>query len=206
MDAAPLLARIAELLERHGLEAILIGNAAAALQGAPVTTVDFDFLFRKTPANIRKLKALATDLESVVLKPYYPASGLHRVARDEDGLQLDFMSVIDGVRSFEGLRKRSKCIRFGHSEMRVAALRDIIKSKKAANRAQSGHPATVRCWKFWRKPLANKRTVSRKTALDALKKESDMALRDQIRRLLALPPEKRTHFLRKRVGHRMSCL
>jgi hypothetical protein len=34
-DAQPVLARIAELLERHGLEAILIGNAAAALQGAP---------------------------------------------------------------------------------------------------------------------------------------------------------------------------
>jgi hypothetical protein len=55
MDACPLLARIAELLERHGLEAVLIGNAAAALQGAPVTTVDFDLLFRRTPANVRKL-------------------------------------------------------------------------------------------------------------------------------------------------------
>jgi hypothetical protein len=30
--------------------------------------------------------------------------------------------------------------------------------------------------------------------------------RDLIRRLLALPPERRTHFLRKRVGIRMSCL
>jgi hypothetical protein len=34
MDAYPLLARIAQLLERHGLEAVLIGNAAAALPGA----------------------------------------------------------------------------------------------------------------------------------------------------------------------------
>jgi hypothetical protein len=38
------------------LEAILIGNAAAAIQGAPVTTVDFDFMFRATPANLAKLK------------------------------------------------------------------------------------------------------------------------------------------------------
>jgi hypothetical protein len=48
--------------------------------------------------------------------------------------------------------------------------------------------------------------VTRKARLEALKKESDLALRDQIRRLLALPPERRTHFLRKRVGFRMSCI
>lgn len=48
--------------------------------------------------------------------------------------------------------------------------------------------------------------VTRKAKLEALKKESDLALRDQIRRLLALPPEKRTHFLRKRIGFRISCL
>jgi predicted nucleotidyltransferase len=134
MDAAPQLARIARLLQRHGLEAILIGNAAAALQGAPVTTLDFDFLFRKTPANLRKLRAFAAELGAVILRPYYPVSSLYRVARDEDGLQLDFMSVIHGVRSFEGLRKRARLMRFDGGQLRVARLRDIIKSKRAAGR------------------------------------------------------------------------
>ncbi len=136
MDAAPLLARIAQLLARHKLEAVLIGNAAAALQGAPVTTIDIDFLFRKTPANIRRLKALARDLDAVVLRPFYPVSGLFRIARDVDGLQLDFMSVIDGIRSFEGLRGRAGRVRFENAELFVAALPDIIKSKKAAGRPQ----------------------------------------------------------------------
>ena len=136
MDAAPLLARVAQLLARHRLEVVLIGNAAAALQGAPVTTVDVDFLFRKTPANIKKLKALARDLDAVILTPYYPVSGLFRISRDNDGLQLDFMSVIDGVSSFEGLRKRARQVQFGDVELYVAALADIIKSKKAAGRPQ----------------------------------------------------------------------
>jgi hypothetical protein len=51
-----------------------------------------------------------------------------------------------------------------------------------------------------------KPNVSRKTLLDALKKESDLVERELIRRLLALPPEKRTHFLRKRAVIRGSSL
>ena len=136
MDAAPILFRIAELLDRHAIEAILIGNAAAALQGAPVTTIDIDFLFRRTAANLRKLNALARDLEATVFRPHYPASGLFRLSRDRDGLQIDFMPRIDGVRSFEGLRKRAQTVRFGDVELLVASLADIIKSKKAAGRPQ----------------------------------------------------------------------
>ncbi len=134
MDARPLLARVARLLDENGLEAVLIGNAAAALQGAPVTTVDFDFMFRKTPANLRKLKALAVALDAVILRPYYPASGLFRIVRDEDGLQLDFMASVDGVRSLASLRSRAKQVMFGDVRLLVAGLPDIIKSKRAAGR------------------------------------------------------------------------
>ena len=48
--------------------------------------------------------------------------------------------------------------------------------------------------------------VKRKQKLAALKAESDRALVDMIRRLLAKPPEQRTHFLRKKVGFRASAL
>ncbi len=136
MDASPLLARIAALLEKHGLQCVLIGNAAAALQGAPVTTIDFDFMFRRSPANIRKLKAVARDLDATLLRPFYPQSGLIRLARDGDGLQVDFMSVIDGIHSFEGLRKRAGRVNVGGIDVLVATLPDIVKSKKAAGRPQ----------------------------------------------------------------------
>ena len=199
MDAYPLLARIAQLLERHGLEAVLIGNAAAALQGAPVTTVDFDFLIRRTPANVRKLTAIARELEAALMKPHYPVSSMLRISRDSDGLQLDFMGEIDGIRSFDGLRKRALAVPLGDARILVATLADIIKSKKPAVFATSP------CCRSWRKSLQKPR-VTRKVRLEALKKESDLAERDLIRRLLALPPQKRTHFLRKRVGIRMSCL
>jgi predicted nucleotidyltransferase len=134
LDAKPIIAAVARALREQDFEAILIGNAAAALQGAPVTTVDLDFLIRKTPANVRKLKAIAKAMDAVVFTPHYPVSGLFRLIRDDDGLQVDFMTRIHGVRSFNGLRARASEIRVEEEKIMVAALADIIASKRAADR------------------------------------------------------------------------
>jgi hypothetical protein len=134
MDAAPLLAEVGGRINEVRLDAVLIGNAAAALRGAPVTTVDFDFLFRRTPRNITKLKTLARRLRATILRPFYPAADLHRLVRDDDGLQVDFMGTIHGIRSFEGVRDRATDIEIAGVPIRVAALADIIKSKRAAGR------------------------------------------------------------------------
>lgn len=136
MTAEPLLDLIAGLLVRHRLDVVLIGNAAAALQGSPVSTVDLDFMFRKTGRNLAKIRRLADDLGAVVMRPYYPASELFRVVRDRDGLQLDFMAKVDGIRKCESLCVRATPVKFGDNELRVAALEDIIRSKVAANRPQ----------------------------------------------------------------------
>ncbi len=109
MDAQPELALLANVLERHKLEAVLIGNMAAALHGAPVTTADIDFLFRATPGNITKLKA-------------------------SDGMQIDFMGRIDGVRSWEGIRRRAIAVKVGGATVWAATLADVVKSKRAAGR------------------------------------------------------------------------
>ena len=134
MDAGPLLGEVGRRLHEASLEAVLIGNAAAALQGAPVTTIDFDFLFRKTPRNLAKLKTLARALGAIILRPYYPASELYRIVRDDDGLQVDFMTTIHGLRSFEGLRDRATRVELGGTTILVASLADVIRSKRAARR------------------------------------------------------------------------
>ena len=134
MDAKPILVAIARALREQGLEAILIGNAAAALRGAPVTTVDLDFLIRKTPANLAKIERMADGLGGVVYVPHYPVSGLYRLVRDDDQLQLDFMTQIHGVRSFNSLRSRATLLPVEGESLAVAALVDIIASKRAADR------------------------------------------------------------------------
>lgn len=118
------------------LEAVLIGNAAAAMLGAPVTTLDFDFMFRDTPTNLRKLRAVARSLDAMILRPYYPMSKLYRMVDDSIGLQADFMPVIHGVRSFEDLRARSVERHLDGLTVLVASLDDINASKKAAGRSR----------------------------------------------------------------------
>ena len=134
MDAAPLLKKIARALQKARLEAIMVGNAAAALQGAPVTTLDVDFMFRKTPTNLRKLKVFAGELEAQILKPFYPLSSLYRVVNDDTGIQVDFMSVLHGIKSFENLRSDADEVDFDAYKLKVASLEKIIRSKKALGR------------------------------------------------------------------------
>lgn len=134
MDAQPELAILAKALNDAHLEAVLIGNMAAALHGAPVSTVDVDFMFRKTPGNLRKLKDVARRLGARIMRPYYPLSGLFQLQREQDALQIDFMSHVDGVSSFESLRSRARNVEIGGHSVLVAALEDVIESKRAAGR------------------------------------------------------------------------
>lgn len=136
MHAGPLLKEVLQAFQKHRLETVMIGNAAAALHGAPVTTLDFDFMFRATPLNMKKLKGVAVTLKAVILRPYYPVSKLYRMCSDDSGLQLDFMPVIHGIRSFESLRSRAKEVEVLGLPLLLASLEDIILSKRAAGRAR----------------------------------------------------------------------
>ncbi len=134
MDARPHLAMLAHLFQELTFEAILIGNAGAAIQGAPITTIDVDFIFRPTAANLKKLKKIAKELQAVIYRPFYPAAGVYRLSREADLLQIDFLVKASGIRSFEGLKSRAERVNFDGSVLLVASIEDIIKSKKAAGR------------------------------------------------------------------------
>jgi hypothetical protein len=181
MDAQPELALLASALNEHGLEAILIGNMAAALHGAPVSTIDIDF-FRKTPRNMQKLKRVATALEAVILRPYYPVSALFRLHRERDGLQIEFMGHIDGMKSYEGVRRRAVLAEIGGQKLSAASLEDIILSRRATAPKNETRESL------------------------ALKLESERALTELIRYRLSLPPEKRLNCLRRKIGLRATCL
>ena len=53
---------------------------------------------------------------------------------EEEGLQVDMMGVVDGVKSFESLRSRAEKVSFGKASLMVANLKDVIESKRQARR------------------------------------------------------------------------
>jgi len=132
MDATPILEKVAKAMSKIKLEAIMIGNAAAALHGAPITTLDFDFMFRESKPNLNKLDLLAKELNATISQPYMPLSDMFRIENQE--LQLDFLQMIDGIKSFASLRSRATYVEFDKQKISIASLEDIIKSKKAAHR------------------------------------------------------------------------
>src|SRR5581483_1626343 len=58
----PRLLAIAEHLQRHGVEFMVIGGQAATLLGSPLPTFDIDLCYRRTADNLARLAAALKQL------------------------------------------------------------------------------------------------------------------------------------------------
>jgi hypothetical protein len=101
------LARLAAALHEAKLEAILIGNGAAALQGARVTTVDLDFCYCANSVNQKKLQVIADFLRVKLTQPFPTLSSMYRLDFGLDDFYVDFLSDAGGIRSLASLRSRA---------------------------------------------------------------------------------------------------
>lgn len=136
MDSGNNLSKIAEAFQRYRFDPIMIGNAAAALNGAPVTTEDFDFVVEQTPENYRKIIALASYFHCKVyeLKLTNTQNYMYRLQKDDGTFFLDILHKIAGYDELSGIRKRATSVTFDKYSLKVAALEDILHSKKIAGR------------------------------------------------------------------------
>jgi hypothetical protein len=133
MNADYLLSLLADSLRRSGVDAILIGNAAAALRGAPVTTLDFDFLIRTGPETSLAIKRMASALGASIIPPrrYSTTVRLHNT---DLGLDVDLLARMAGIDSFDELAQCATVIDDFGAPLQVASLADVIRSKEAAGR------------------------------------------------------------------------
>lgn len=134
MDALPILVKVARVLREQRLEAVMIGNAAAALRGAPVTTLHIDFFIPRTATTLRKLKKIAASLQATAFAALYPVPGVYRLFLDADAVQIDFQTRVDGMLSFEEMRRGATSIEIEGETLLVASRSDLIASTSTAGR------------------------------------------------------------------------
>jgi predicted nucleotidyltransferase len=128
------LVALARALREARLDAVVIGNTASMLNGAPVTTQDIDLFIRDTPLNRRRLAQFARRIGGA--KPM-PLSELSNVEIIEGGLSVPVeihRGRISGGLTFASVRSRAEIVPVGGEKLRVAALADVIRSKEAADR------------------------------------------------------------------------
>lgn len=139
----PRLLRIAEHLQAHGVEFLVIGGQAAVLLGSPVSTFDVDLCYRRVPENLRglaeALKALHPTLRGA--PPDLPfrlnAESLALGANftfDTDFGPLDLLGWVEPFGPFEKLLPGSKVIEVAGIRLQVIGLDDLISIKKHINR------------------------------------------------------------------------
>lgn len=155
MSEGPALdrARIIEVLDRHGVEYLVVGGVGAQLHGATRPTADFDSLPSTTEENLGRLAAALRELhaflrvgglsddEARALPTRLDAVALSRLEISTwrtDAGDLDVLTVLrrqDGERSsYADLIERASGVRVDGILVTVAALDDIIASKEFADR------------------------------------------------------------------------
>jgi len=129
------LEHIAKLFAELQLDAVMIGSAAAALHGVPFTTLDVDFMLRQTDENYRKLAALAQRMNCRLIEmKLFDNKYMYRLMHRAEPFVMDFLFAPAGIESFEVLKENGKDFSFGEYRLRVAALEDVLTSKRAAGR------------------------------------------------------------------------
>lgn len=138
---APKIHEILERLADQKVEIIVVGMAAAVLQGVPVTTWDLDVVHLRTRENVDRLLRVLADLDAVArhdprrLRP--DASHLmgpgHVLLRTRFG-DFDCLGAIDGGRGYKELLPASVEVDFEGRPLWLLSLPELLAVKTRSGR------------------------------------------------------------------------
>lgn len=141
-------------LARHRVAYVLIGALAARLQGFPRMTADADITPSRQPDNLRRLAAALRDLDARIYTENVP-EGLPfdcSAAMLERGElwnlvtaagRLDIAFRPAGTEGFDDLARGAVRFEVYGGELLASSLRDILRSKEAADRPQDRQDALI---------------------------------------------------------------
>jgi hypothetical protein len=137
--------RIFTVLERHGVDYVLIGGLAAVLHGSALVTNDADICPRRTPENLERLAAALRALDARLRTRGDPQGvefacdasflgGVNLLNLETSAGQFDIAFSPAGFDGYDALAASADAYEIDGTRVQVAALRDVIHSKETANR------------------------------------------------------------------------
>jgi hypothetical protein len=137
--------RMLEVLERRGVDYVLIGGLAGVLHGSPAVTFDTDVCAARDRGNLDRLAAALREMKARIRTDAEPA-GLPFTC---DASFLSTMNLVNlktkfgdfdisfepaGFDGYDELAVHSVDLAVGGVTVKVASLADVIRSKETANR------------------------------------------------------------------------
>jgi hypothetical protein len=139
---APRFLELLRTLERHSVEHVIVGGVAAILEGAPMTTLDLDVVYRVDEANVERLHAALVELEAIYRDP-----GGRKIEPTPDRLRanrvnllqtrlglLDVLQTVGASWGYEDVLSRSHRREVEELRVQVLDLADNIATKEVAAR------------------------------------------------------------------------
>lgn len=132
-----------EVLDRHGVDFVIVGGIAGNVHGSAYPTFDLDVAYARDRANLGRLASALREMQ-VTLRgappdlPFQPdvetlANGANFTFDTKFG-SFDILGAIDGMRDYESLRDAASLEVLGDVAVRVASIDHLISMKRAANR------------------------------------------------------------------------
>jgi hypothetical protein len=116
-------------LRRQGVEFMIVGAAAAALQGAPIVTQNIDLWFRDL--DVPGIGKALSKVGGTIVPPIGP----HPPTFAGKAVELfDIVKTMHGLGPFDEEKKHSIRVHLGNLSVRILDLGRIIKSKETAGR------------------------------------------------------------------------
>lgn len=141
-SAADLPALLAKLCD-GGVEFIIVGGAAAVVQGVPITTNDLDIVHRRTPENVARLLDILLHLDAIMrydlanrgLRPTAEMlSGKGQINLSTSLGPIDPLCELDEGMGYEELLAHSQSVIDEGRPLRVLDLPTLIAVKAKAGR------------------------------------------------------------------------
>jgi predicted nucleotidyltransferase len=136
---------ILSVLEKHGVDFVVVGGIAGMAHGSSYPSYDLDIAYGRDDANLESLAEALRELEVTLTNapPDLPfqtdAETLRNGANftfDTEFGRFDILGHIAGVKSYDELKARSRQATLEGRGVRIASIDDMIAMKRASARAK----------------------------------------------------------------------